>query len=191
MGWSYSQSWRSRSDILDYLRRPQRFDGKCLMLQSSLVGNHHWYVAKPVDADGPAWVGLDLLSGSGRLNQGWGYKPLTEAQQPCVTDCPLALLERAGPPCARAAAWRALVREFHARKALRRRPEEGLVVRYGGDHSYELVRALGGRRGWLVLRLPERTKFRMHGRQLAAGLRNLPPAIAPAKQVQPVQCDLF
>ncbi|MQA40635.1 hypothetical protein [Rugamonas aquatica] len=189
MGWSYSQFWRSRNDVVEYLRRPERFQGRQLMLQSALVGNHHWYLAKGVD-EGPAWIGLDLLAGSGRLNQGWGYKSLSEAQQPFETDCPLALLNRAGPPCERAAAWRALVREYHVQKAQRRRPEHGLVVRLGA-HRYELLRNLGGRKGWMVLRLPDRTSFRMTGRQLATALHNLPPAITPAKQAQPVQGDLF
>lgn len=146
MGWSFACS-RSfgKKELVAELRDPVRFANQEL-LQSSVVGNHHWYLARDKES-GRTWIGVDLLQSGGK-DEGWGYKSMSEHCGPCYYDCPLSFLAQASEATGYAADWREKVRAHHAARKARPVPVAGMVVIYGG-HQYTLVRPAGPRRGWL------------------------------------------
>ena len=170
MGWLFSYDpGFGRKQLLEDLRSPRRFGEHIKLLQSSAVGNHHWYLAKTTKPDGSevTWIGLDLMQGGGR-NQGWGYKDMSESMGPYYYDCPITYLDKASPAKGCAIEWRAKVRSYHEAKKKRPKPVAGLVVEYGG-HQYKLLGPhwSGARKGWNVVRVSDGCGFRMGARQLA------------------------
>jgi len=112
MGWLFSPRWATRADLVQHLRRPERFGDRLQLVRACVTGSHHWYLVREL-ATGQHWIGLDLMQ-SGRAD-GWGYKDLDESAGPCAIDCPLAYL--AAPHAERdgfAAQWRERVRAYHA-----------------------------------------------------------------------------
>ena len=150
MGWLFSPSWATRADLVRHLRRPERFGDRLQLVRACVTGSHHWYLVREL-ATGQHWIGLDLLQGSGRAGEGWGYKDLDESVGPTACDCPLAYL--AAPHAERdgwAAQWRERVRAYHAARKAKPARAAGQWVRFGG-RDYCLVRPAGPRRGWHVL----------------------------------------
>jgi hypothetical protein len=145
MGWLYSPRWASRADLVQYLRRPERFGEHLQLVRACVMGSCHWYLVR-VKATGMHWIGLDLVK-SGR-GDGWGFKDLDESAGPCEVGCPLSYL--AAPhaePVGFAAHWRERVRAYHAAQLVRPALVAGSWVSYGG-RVYQLSAPAGPRRGW-------------------------------------------
>ena len=133
MGWCFSASWKTRDDMLAYLRRPERFAPNYELIKSSPRGNNHWYVAKRRDT-GALWIGLDLMKGGTRRDPGWGYKDLDETGGPVETNCPISLIKMVLPYPTNdwGREWRQ--RALAAAEAKKAAPRKavGTVVKYGG-----------------------------------------------------------
>ena len=163
MGWSfaYSPSYNKAALVAD-LRSPQRFGPGWELLRSSVVGNHHWYLAKR--PDGKITIGLDLMAGGGR-NEGWGSKAMGEECGPYYYDCPIGYLSQASDTDnATVIEWRLKVHAHHAKKT-GRKAFAGQVVSYGGD-TYTLIAPAGPRKGWTV-DSSTGCRYRMNFKQLA------------------------
>ena len=177
MGWLFACNRNhDRQACIEELRRPSRYGEGQRLLKSTVVGNHHWYVAEII-ATGERYIGLDLMQ-SGYPQHGWGYKDMTESCGPCYYDCPLGFLDLVpNVPEPYGAEWREKVRQHHAKRADKRRnpPKPGDLVSYGGT-TYTLVQNLG-RRGWSVAAPggnPHWHTMRMTSRQLAQATRPAP-----------------
>jgi hypothetical protein len=159
MGWTYSQSWRSKEELVRYLKSPDRNGEHYQMIASTVRGNHHWYVARyQKDGQDITFIGLDLMQ-SGR-EDGWGYKPMDESVGPYYYDCPLKFLDMVSEPVGNAAEWRAKVREQHRKKAEKPKLIAGMIVSFGG-YSYRLNHPYAPRKGWAVTRINDGQPFRM------------------------------
>jgi hypothetical protein len=122
MGWTGSYEWTSatavHAELLDQLTR----SGFTVLGKAATSYGRNFYVAieKP---DVPATMFVAIVSGgraTGRRGDDimWGYKDMDESMGPYEYDCPLALLDKLGPPPNEwAANWREKVRAFHARRA--------------------------------------------------------------------------
>lgn len=170
MGWLFSARWATRDDMLAHLRRPERFGEDYELLQSSAVGNNHWYLARR-KSDGLVFIGLDLIKGGTRRYPGWGYKDMDETCGPSEVNCPVSYLDKASPATGYAIDWRERVRAYHEtrRKTKAVALEPGKVLAYGEWH-YRLDRSIG-RRGWYVTREEDGVSFRMNAHQVQAALR--------------------
>lgn len=159
MGWLFSYSIRTRKDLIESLRRPERFGQNIQLLHSAAMGKNHWYLAKTIST-GEIWIGLDMMQGGGHTGDGWGYKDMSEHAGPYVYNCPLHFLDKASPATGYAVAWREKVRKYHADRAARPVPTQGAIVEFNGI-EYKLVRPVGLRRGWHVVRTSDDVPFRM------------------------------
>ena len=167
MGWSYPYSTHTRADLVQYLRRPDRFGERFELVRACATGSRHWYLVRE-RATGRHWIGLDLMKGI--KGDGWGYKDLDETCGPCDVDCPLSYL--AAPhevePRGYAAQWRERVRAYHAARRVHRARfalVPGVWVTYAG-RVYQLSAPAGPRRGWHVVDVFGQ-RYRMQARQLA------------------------
>jgi hypothetical protein len=159
MGWTYSPSWRSKDELVRYLKSPERNGEHYQILASTVRGQRHWYVARyQKDGQDITFIGLDLMQ-SGR-EDGWGYKAMDESVHPYYYDCPLKFLDMVSEPHGSAAEWRAKVREHHQKKAARPQWEAGMIVTFGG-YSYRLESPYAPRKGWSVTRMGDGQRFRM------------------------------
>lgn len=164
MGWSFG--WDSRADMLAYCTGPGFLAPGYAMLESRVVGGHHWYLYST--PEGAKTIGLNLIKGGGR--DGWGYKGLDETMGPCEVNCPLALLAKADEPRNDySRAWREKVRAYHAARKAKPEPETGMRVTYCG-HEYRLHTPAGPRKGWHVVRVGDGAMFRMRAHQLSQAL---------------------
>jgi hypothetical protein len=162
MGWMFLHNCPTRSDLVKYLRRPERFGENIELVRACVVGSHHWYLVRHRES-GMHWVGLDLMQGG---RGGWGYKDLDETVGPCAVDCPVSYLDAPHLPReAWARQWRERVRAYHAAKKARPAYARGLVVKLF-DWTYTLECPAGARRGWNVTR-SDGQQFRMKAGQLA------------------------
>lgn len=164
MGWTFAYDTNYTKDkLVADLRKPERFGPDTTLLQSSIRGNNHWYLARN-NIKGITWIGLDLLQGGGRT-QGWGHKDMDETCGPCQLDCPISYLDKASEPVGYATEWRQQVREFHAKRSTRPIPTAGQVVTFGG-HDYTLIRSAGPHKGWVVDNTAG-SRYRLTAKQLA------------------------
>lgn len=165
MGWLFT--WNStKEELLVRLRSPSRFVEGCELLQSSVVGNNHWYLLK--DKTGLISIGLDKMAAGGK-NEGWGYKDMSEFCGPVEVNCPLGFLAKASPPTGYAIEWREKVRAYHAKRKEKKTLTPGIVLKYG-PHCYRLDRPAGARKGWNVYRLSDSMSFRMSAKQVCAAV---------------------
>jgi hypothetical protein len=181
MGWLYSPRWATRADLVQHLRRPERFGADLELVRACVVGSRHWYLVR-AKATGQHWIGLDLMQ-SGRAD-GWGFKDLDESAGPLAVDCPLGYL--AAPhaePVGFAAQWRERVRAYHASMRARPALAAGVWLTYGGA-LYQLVEPAGRGRGWHVVDVFGR-RYRMQARQAAQAKPAPGHGPEPADQVRP------
>lgn len=125
MGWLFTG--QTREQLIRDLNRTEENDRRVM----SFIQNHYderesvlWHVIR-VTAKKPIYfrgeklrtgecgflITCDLLE---QGEKGWGYKCLTELDEPCFYSCPLEYLKKV--PVA-SDAWRKKVREYHARQA--------------------------------------------------------------------------
>lgn len=164
MGWLFSPRWATRADLVQHLRRPERFGDRLQLVRACVTGSRHWYLVREL-ATGQHWIGLDLMQ-SGRAD-GWGYKDMDESAGPNACDCPLAYLD--APHAERdgyAAQWRERVRAYHADRQARPALAPGLLVRFGG-RDYSLIEPAGARKGWRVRATDTGDTYRMPAAYLA------------------------
>jgi hypothetical protein len=119
MGWLFG--WRSKDELLAHLYEALNYDrsaeggDKVSVKAKSIVGNT-LYAAMERNGK-PDGIAVILLSGRGGE---WGYKDMDEGMGPNEVNCPLYLLDVAGPPVGTyAAEWRERVKAFHAAKRAR------------------------------------------------------------------------
>lgn len=167
MGWLFGE--RTRAELIERLRRTERYAPHNTLLESTVRGSRHWYLCK--HESGLVWIGLDLLAGRG--NQ-WGYKDMDESVGPCYYDCPISYVNRSTASSGCSMGWKQSVRDYHAKKAAQPRAEAGLLVELD-DTSYKLVRPHLPRKGWIVSRVNDGVEFRMNSRQLCRALRDKNP----------------
>ena len=183
MGWTFPYATKTRSDLVRYLRRPERFGTRVELMRACVINSHHWYLVRDRES-GMHWIGLDLLQGGGKSGQGWGYKDLDETAGPCAHDCPLSyLMAPHAPREGWALQWRERVRAYHADRKARPALVAGLCVRFG-ERVYALLEPIGPRRGWRVRDIDTGDTYRMPALYLARAERlhnrTLPsPAIEP------------
>lgn len=171
MGWSFScDRNHNKAALVQKLRDPKRY-GAQRLIKSSVVGNHHWYVAEL--PGGLRYIGLDLMQ-SGYPQHGWGYKDMSASMGPCAVDCPIGFLDLAPDSGGYETAWREKVRAYHARRAEKRRnPHKANdVVRLGtaSPKHYWLLTPLGTK-GWRVLCLDDGYHYRLPRAHLAKATR--------------------
>lgn len=113
MGALFSRQWKSADQVRKALNR-ERSDLQLLAQATTERGRRVWSAYRnPVS--GWSWVQLDLIS----VSEGdFGYKSISEDEGPYYLDCPLHIIEAAGPLPAipsspYAEQWRARVREHH------------------------------------------------------------------------------
>lgn len=117
MGWLFSRT--TRDQLIRELNTPEETErSRREVVDHTLVDNVLWTVVR-ITAKQPGvlgltageaitFIGCTLLDGAG---DEWGYKSLDESAHPFYYSCPLRYLSMAPPVCA---AWRELVRTFHA-----------------------------------------------------------------------------
>ena len=162
MGWSFACSPNhGKKELVKQLRDKTRFSLGYVMIKSTVVGNHFWYLMQT--PDGRITIGLDLMAGGGKQGMGWGYKGIHEEMGPCEHDCPLSYLDQASAPEGYAIEWREEVRKYHANKV---KPASGLYISYG-QHVYRLDKPFAPRRGWWAYRIDDGSPWRLKAKQIA------------------------
>lgn len=167
MGWLFGFS--SASDVKDSLNRERSKRFKIVDQASTNYGRHLWTVLQP--AEGKSFIVLDLLE---KHEGDWGYKDITEDMHPFYYDCPLRLIEAAGPTDHEESnKWRAAV--IAHREQQKRTFDEGSFIECYGT-LYQVVEKKG--RSMIVRRMRDRSIFKMTPKHIAA----CKPAEAPAAQ---------
>jgi hypothetical protein len=148
MGWSFHTVDYGRKAFIEEMTSKRHFSEGYEPLAHRVVGNHIWQAVRT--PAGRVMISLDLIAKE--RGGGWGYKGMSEDWGPYHYDCPLSLLDMCTEPDnENALAWRAKVREWHARKKEHsKKLVPGLKVKYGG-HIYTLVEQWAPRKGWKVL----------------------------------------
>lgn len=91
---------------------------------STSYGRHLWTVYKV--PNGNTFIHLDLIE---KCGDSYGYKPMSEDMGPCYYDCPLSVLEAAGPSSREDTnEWRAKVRAFHAKTKVDYKPGDEVMI---------------------------------------------------------------
>lgn len=122
MGWLYSSGWGTANAVRDHLRDQLRQAGYTILDDASTKYGRVYYalIEKPALPDKPEsavtpTIFVALING-GRGSD-WGYKDMDESMGPVEVDCPLRLIDKAGPPPNDwARDWREKVRAYHARR---------------------------------------------------------------------------
>lgn len=164
MTWTFDHSVKTKSDLVNYLRRAERFADGLTLLKTAVVGENHWYVVQDA-TKGLTYIGLDVMARGG-IGKGWGSISTTEFDNPSQVDCPLSFLSHADEASAEAVGWRVRVRQYHAKRQERPALNEGSLVIYAGC-KYRLVRPWGLRSGWQVARVLDDHTFRLKPAQLS------------------------
>lgn len=116
MGWTFSEAWPTKADLVRHLTGPG-YGGECLRcLRHALRGNVLWTIHERYKADGSSvrFIGCFLLRRD--RDCGWGYKDMDESMGPYYYTCPLSFLD--DTPCSGVGysrEWREKVREYRAR----------------------------------------------------------------------------
>lgn len=157
MGWLFSNAWCSPKAVRESLNQ-ERGNLTIVAQKATTYGRHLWTLYET--QTGERFINLDLMSRDGEY--GWGYKDMDESMGPYYYDCPLELLDQAGPtPHETAQRWREKVRAMHARKA--RKLEVGTKIQMYGN-TYTVVET--GRRK--IIRREDGRVFRLSRRNLEA-----------------------
>lgn len=110
MGWLFG--YRNTTEIKSDLNA-MRGNLKVVDQKVTSYGRHIWSLYET--ATGERFINLDLCE---KHEREWGYKDMDETMGPCYYDCPMTLIQQAGPtPHVTAQTWRESVKEFHARRA--------------------------------------------------------------------------
>lgn len=159
MGWLFT-SGQTRSQLIQRLTKPwtnqeKGIDAQCL--EHCAVGNVLWTVWEHRHRDGSVkrYVGCDLMAP--QRGYGWGYKDMCESMHPYYYSCPLRYIDLVAPACE---AWRAKVREYHAKRDLARRLAVGQTVKLAHCKVPEVtivsLRPLVGEHGGRRYRIPRK-----------------------------------
>ncbi len=141
MGWLFGHP--TKESLVRHLDGQFSTAPSIKLVKRQVVGSCYWAVCEYiVDTQGAPKKGdrivlLCLLQGrKDSTNYAWGYKDMDECMGPYRVNCPIGLLNQAGPDDAphlneNARKWRAKVREGAARKAKAPKPEAGLTICVG------------------------------------------------------------
>jgi hypothetical protein len=170
MGWSVFSDIKTRSDMVDHVRRSYQCGGQ-VVLRSTAIGNNFWALLELPGAK--VVVAHSIIQGSRPNSPGWGCKGLSHFDG---IDCPVDYLRLLSPTeDARELEWRADVRKYHDGKVALRKQKAHLtpgkeLTLYG--KQYRLVESLRAR-GWNVLCLDDDKVYRMSVKQLNQALLDL------------------
>lgn len=166
MGWYFCAA--SKDELMSHIERDLAGLSDAEIIGKSLRGSRLWIAMRRGEQ---RFIVLYLLSKSKDSSWPWGYKDMDETMHPYYYDCPLRLLDATAPEEGKEESeWRKAVREHHAKKSARPKPETGKVVTYGSE-KYRLNHPIAPRRGWDVTRVRDGMNFRMKAKQLSAALR--------------------
>lgn len=111
MGWTSSPSWTTKAELVAELRSQVR----SYVIVDEHIGRNVWFLLE--QPSGERFIVLFLTEGGAG---GWAYKDVTEDMGPCEVDCPLRLIEAAGPIESQYAnEWRDRVRAYWQTKVAR------------------------------------------------------------------------
>lgn len=125
MGWTFTRDTTRGDVIADRIAAWSNDTHTGRTLRHCTKGNVLWTVREITDKRAgmtERYIGCDLLRCE--RGYGWGYKDMEESSGPYYYSCPLAYLEMVPVACE---AWRARVREYHARQKRR--------LRVGATHT--------------------------------------------------------
>lgn len=109
MGWLYGWDWDNPAAVRKAINEGAGL--KLVDQKATNYGRHLWSVYEL--PNGRRFINLDLIQ---KHDGRWGYKDMDECTGPCIYDCPLSLIEKAGPnDCGPSNRWRAAVRDLHER----------------------------------------------------------------------------
>jgi hypothetical protein len=152
MGWLYG--WHSPTEVRKHLREEIERSHTVLAERATAFSTHYWVLAEREHQEGGMRriIFLFLIRGSKRaFGRGdYGYKDMDESMGPCYYDCPLDLIDMAGPPPNEyAATWREAVRAWHAKKRAKLALREGQLILL--DFTGKFYRILKPqKRSWLM-----------------------------------------
>lgn len=110
MGWLYG--FGSPKDVKEHVNRMRGGGPEIVRQAATQYGRHLWTVYEL--KTGERFINLDLIQKSGAE---WGYKDMSEDMHPFYFDCPLSLIEAAGPTTIESSnQWREKVRAYHSAK---------------------------------------------------------------------------
>lgn len=181
----------NRKEILEEIRSPERFrstSGENQLIESRLIGNHHWFLLKDSKSNELA-ICLDLISSDGSGT--YGYRTMDERCHPYYYDCPMSLIQKASPTNnENTNNWRNRAIELHeAAKEKAFDPEPNMVIEVGVNKKtrYTLIQALAPRKGWQVQGVVDGIYYRMPVKQLkGATVISLPNGVEvkPPKKIK-------
>lgn len=152
MGWLFG--YHNTTQIKNELNAA-RSNLKLVAQRVTNYGRHIWSLYET--NEGERFINLDLCS---KHDGEWGYKDMDETMGPYYYDCPVAMIDMAGPtPHKTAQDWRDNVLKFHARRS--RKLEVGMKIRMG-DKNYT-VESVGHRK---IIRREDGCRFRLSRRNL-------------------------
>ena len=154
MGWYYPPDATTQAALRELLNA-QRQGVTLIAQKATYYGRHLWSVyqtkASPTNPIPHRFINLDLLD-YGPAHQSWGYKETDESMGPCHYECPLELLDLAGPDDQAdgtyARAWRAKVRAYHAKTKQRWLPGSHVTI---DGHKHFIVKRQQRRRVFMEL----------------------------------------
>lgn len=121
MGWT--TGYNSRNEVVEQVTKGWENDvSSTQIVRKFFSGNNLWMVFErhskvaPTDIEKFIVVALIRCWKTQGGGMDWGYKDVSEEMGPCEVSCPLAFLDIVPDPGGYATAWRARVREFHARR---------------------------------------------------------------------------
>lgn len=160
MGWLFTAAFRTKSDQIQDLKR--QFGDSLVSSRWGKTGQA-WYALLRTHDGGTAIC--QFLVAKNR-NFGWGYKDVGEEMGPCLADCPVSLIDMAGPPPnEHAEKWREACRAFGEAaqrvKKLDPKPGDKLVLKPGCTPSEGIYVGRDGNRflmvvGWMTYHVKPR-----------------------------------
>jgi hypothetical protein len=143
MGWTSSPSWTTKAKLVAELRSQVR----SYVIVDEHIGRNVWFLLE--QPSGERFIVLFLTEGGAG---GWAYKDVTEDMGPCEVDCPLRLIEAAGPIESQYAnEWRDRVRAYWQTKVARMAQviEPGVKVTVYGK-PYTVIKPADTGRSWII-----------------------------------------
>lgn len=126
MGWTYCETWQTRTDLENALLNESRATNR--LIAHKWVGSNLWIVEKSL-ANIPT---IFVLLTAKHKNYGYGYKDMSEGMHPFYYDCPLDFLEKAPIACQE---WRDKVAAFHKNEKvaeMKKKLQVGTVLTLSG-----------------------------------------------------------
>lgn len=155
MGWL--GGFESIGEIKNQVLREQS-NYKILDSASTNYGRHLWVVYQ--HPKGYKFIALFLIEKRGGS---YAYKDMDESMGPCVSDCPIRMLDAVPPLDGYSPEWRERVRKYHAKRRQKFSVGEEVMI-YG--KRYKVIDTI--RRSYRVQRLSDGAVFRCGASKMVA-----------------------